>query len=254
MAKSSQRHCPNCEGTIPDNKSRCPICGSWEWSALEVEQDSILLSEVPRKANPRICTGPWDYVFGGGLVNTGCYLLGGAPGAGKTTMLLQLSDRIQGDVIFVAAEQSTTEIALYADRLRIKKDIRLVPALNGANVARVLERWKPSLVIIDSLQGLVGDDDGLQEQVCTIAKNHAVKLESPIIMISHVTKDEVLAGRMTLQHKVDATLIFYTDEDEDERVLLATKNRFGPAFVESRFRMTEDGLNWTRNTKFGSDV
>ena len=183
------------------------MCGTWEWSALEVEKDSILLSEVVREEQPRIQTGPWDYVFGKppGLAHSGVYLVGGAPGAGKTTMLLQLADAIQGEVIFVAAEQSLPEIGVYADRLRVKhqSNIRLVPALNGANISRVLDSHSPKLTIIDSLQGLVGDDDALQEQVCSVVKQYAVKLRCPIIMISHVTKDEVLEiGRASCRERV----------------------------------------------------
>lgn len=241
---------------------RCGACGFWESAPLSTSHDDysvMWLSDVKAADDDRLVTGPWDKVWGGGMVKTSVTLLGGAPGAGKSTLLLQIVEACgvhwndpKNAPLYIAAEEAISEIRLRANRLKLplrkssadaigkKTDVAMVPALNGASVGAILERMQPCLIIIDSLQGLVGKDDEAQEKVCKIAKEHSVRLQAPTIIISHVTKDEVLSGQNTLQHAVDVTMLLYPSSDS--RVLMATKNRFGPAFKEVAFEMTEEGL------------
>jgi len=217
---------------------------------------SVALSDVISAEHDRVKTGPWDMCFGGednnfGIVRTSATLIGGSPGAGKSTLVLAIAAQADGEVIYVAAEEALPEIKSRANRLGIKnqKNIRMVSALSGANIVAVVESRpvKPKMVIIDSLQGLVGEDDALQLEVCKRSKEFAVSLGCPFIIISHVTKSDVIAGRLTLQHAVDTTMTFFPMaeleiDEEPVRLLDVMKNRFGAARAKCYFQMTSEGL------------
>jgi DNA repair protein RadA/Sms len=207
-------------------------------------------------------TGAWDECFGfpsdpskkePGIVRTSASLIGGAPGAGKSTLVLQIANAVAGrygEVIYLMAEEALPEVKMRADRLQLTnvRPIRMVNALSG-NVslrdvvnARVKNAGhRPYLVLVDSLQSLVGSDDALQLEVCKACKEFATSLHAPFIIVSHVTKEEVIAGKLALQHQVDTTMTFFAD-DMGIRVLHVEKNRFGRAHVEKEFLMTEKGL------------
>ncbi len=259
------RICNLCQAKLSDGKYKCTNCGIWNIEDTSKPHESkngedpdgtITLDKVKAEDAARITTGPWDFCWGGGIVQTSTTLIGGSPGAGKTTLLLQIIDKICGDLsdtvnekgegqcLYIAAEQSLPEIQLTAIRLQLqhKKNIRMVPAMGGyANIGEILHKRKPKFVVLDSLQGLTGDDDGAQLAVLDIVKKHAVELKCPIVIISQVTKDGELAGLNKLQHHVDTTMSFFP-EDDGIRILDVMKNRFGRAFISQAFEMTETGL------------
>lgn len=251
--------CATCGTEVKADRLRCSGCGAINLTEKgQVSDESIPLCDVVSAEHDRVQTGPWDHCFGGegenlGIVRTSVTLLGGAPGAGKSTLVLQIANQADGEVIYLAAEEALSEIKARADRLGIthQQNIRMVSALSGASLPAVIESrpTKPKMAIVDSLQGLVGEDDALQLEVCRRSKEFAVKLSCPFLVISHVTKADVLAGRLTLQHAVDTTMTFFPDieiEDEAEplRVLNVMKNRFGAANVKAYFRMGKRGLDY----------
>jgi DNA repair protein RadA/Sms len=251
----------------------------------ENEDGTISLNRVKSEDAIRIQCGPWDHMWGtttqldgssvSGIVQTSTTLIAGSPGAGKTTLLLGMSSNIamtlkgEDETLYIAAEQALPEIRLTADRLdldamkyNLKSNgdsrIVMVSAMGGtANVGNILKRRKPRFVVLDSLQGLCGKDDAMQIEVCDIVKKYAVDLKAPIVMISQVTKDGVMAGLMTLQHHVDTTMTIFPDEElivevgrdaagkpmlEAVRIQEVMKNRFGRAFITQEYTMTERGL------------
>lgn len=241
-------NCSQCDYKIPLGKAKCPSCGHWN-NGLDPScpnDESILLSEVKSAEDNRIKTGDWDYCFGGGIVRTSVTLLGGEPGAGKSTMLLQLLAAVhthtERESMYIATEEALPEIKLRADRLGIKSPIRMVPAMSGvANIGIILETRKPIAIILDSLQGMIGVDDNAGVELLSTLKKFATTLEAPVIVISHVNKQGDYAGLMTYQHAVDALMTLSSDED-GLRTLEVMKNRNGRAFIESNFEMTAEGL------------
>lgn len=290
-------NCRVCDHKIPQDKAKCTNCGAMNITTLEDEvkkvaplhgeneDGTISLNRVKSEDAVRIQCGPWDHMWGttnlldgsvvSGIVQTSTTLIAGSPGAGKTTLLLGMSSNIamtlkgDDDTLYIAAEQALPEIRLTADRLHLDamhsnlkangdSRIVMVSAMGGtANVGNILKRRKPRFVVLDSLQGLCGKDDAMQIEVCDIVKKYAVDLKAPIVMISQVTKDGVMAGLMTLQHHVDTTMTIFPDEElivevgkdaqgnpmlEAVRIQEVMKNRFGRAFITQEYMMTERGL------------
>jgi len=204
-----------------------------------------LISEIDSAPVEKVTTGPWDTVFGGGLARTGVYLLGGAPGAGKTTLLIQIASAFPGETLYITTEQSKEDLRDTWVRLKLIKPFRVAPFLEVEDsLDGILEEYKPSLLVLDSLQGLCGDDPSGHNVACSLIKRHAVRNHCPAIVVSHITKDQMLAGRMTVQHMVDTTCMLYLSEEE--RILTTLKNRYGPAFVEVAFSMGPRGLELQR--------
>lgn len=264
--------CVQCQTEVPDGRFQCPSCKSWntvEVSELneDTEQTKLVLADSPtldkvRSAeHDRYDVGPLNFVLGGGLVRTSVILLGGAPGAGKSTLLLQLSAILAGismrentnaEVVYIAAEEDLPEIKLRADRLNLdpeaQKRIRMIPALSGSiNVGQILSTVNPCLIILDSLQGLLGPMASGSLDLLGAIKKVAIKLKAPAIVISQVNKDFTYEGLMALQHKVDVLLT--ADHEEDETVTIGVKkNRYGRAFVQVFFRMEAEGLVYQSNS------
>jgi DNA repair protein RadA/Sms len=254
----SSFQCHYCDEPLDEGRALCPKCRRWQPSTIldnpraprEDKDPSVLLSDVESAEKSRIDVGPFNLIFGGGIVQTSVTLIGGAPGAGKSTLLLQLSDiiatRTKREVLYIASEEALTEIRLRADRLKLKQKalVRMVPAMSGeGNIAKILSRHKPSAIILDSLQGFANEDHELSVRICNDIKKTAVMLGAPGIIISHVTKDQDFAGVMKLQHAVDALVTFSVDEEfGDVRTLEVQKNRNGRAFVRLDLEMTETGL------------
>lgn len=245
------------------------------------DDGSITLDQVRSADHDRISTGAWDYCWGGkqicplcqggvvggrckpcdidvdesapwrhGIVQTSCTLLGGYPGAGKSTLLLQLAQgfyRTTGrESLYIATEEALDEVKARADRLLIdeteQKSVRMVPAMGGtADMGEILSRRNPGVIIVDSLQGLVGDNQAACINLLALFKKFSVTLRAPSIVISHFTKEGDYAGVMTLQHAVDS-LLTLAPADDGTRILDVRKNRNGKAFIEFRFEMTAKGL------------
>lgn len=239
--------CRVCDSALKPNMAQCPECGAWNSDDPE-KDESQLLADVKSAEGDRIKTGLWDVVWGGGIVRTSTTLFGGLPGAGKSTLLLQLLDSVysitQTEGIYIATEEVLPEIKMRADRLGIRnqRGIRMIPAMGGVDVASILVRRKPGIVVVDSLQGLVGEDDNQAIALLNSLKKFSGFLNAPSIIISHVTKAGDYSGLMTYQHAVDTLLLMTPDEEDGVRTLSVRKNRYGRAFISQYFSMTEKGL------------
>lgn len=247
--------CTLCGSELSKDSIKCRVCNHWNVVAnpkINSENDgTITLDKVKSASIDMLDAGQYNFCFSGGIVRTSATLIGGYPGAGKTTMLLDLAGILAKQTgkesLYIAAEQDLGEIKIYADRLNIMnmQRIRMLPAMSGEveSVPDILKSRKPGAIILDSLQGFVGEDDAKSVELCKIMKNFAVELKAPAIIISHVTKGDDFAGLMTLQHTVDTLMTLNADEVTGIRTLDVIKNRFGRAYINSQYEMNEDGLS-----------
>lgn len=236
--------------------ARCdnPKCLAWNVrtdTTTSMDETTVLLSDSKVGQVERIKTGLVDHVFGGGVVKTSVCLLAGEPGAGKTTLCLQLADifsaKTKKEVLYIANEQDPVELKTTADRLKLKHLdlIRIVKAMGGVSydIGDLLIRFKPAAIFLDSVTKWAGEDLQLAVKICEILKDYTVKLNAPSIVINQINKGGEHAGLMKMQHAVDMTAVFAILENEGSpRQLFSTKNRFGPAPEEQFFDMTETGL------------
>jgi DNA repair protein RadA/Sms len=238
--------CEMCECVFRGTK--CPSCGHWHLGGLREEQ-VVTLADEDTKEPERIKTGFIDDVLGGGLPRTSAILIGGAPGGGKTTTCLQLCDIIAdlkdtNRVAYVGYEQTAGELRATANRLKLKHlDRFLVPKVFGSRSTAVIDTLRnltPALTIVDSITACVGEDQQAQVSMCKQYKALAVDINSPVILITHMTKDYDFAGPMSLQHWVDILLTVFPDGGQ-YRAMKTWKNRYGMT-KEVRYLMTETGL------------
>lgn len=268
--------CSNCGETSPRWMGRCPSCGEWNTMVEDVvvpEPKSTarkaagarpagvtslvadrLSSISTTEEKSRIVTGisELDRVLGGGVVLGSVVLLGGEPGAGKSTLLLQLCGAIsrQHEVLYITGEESTRQIKLRANRLKVaQENISLAAETEIDEICGLIEQAKPELVVIDSIQTMhcsdVSSSAGSVSQVkeCTarllaVAKAH----EIPTFIVGHVNKDGAIAGPKVMEHIVDTVLYFEGDKTLPYRVLRAAKNRYGSTNEIGMFDMTGSGL------------
>lgn len=272
--------CSNCGETSPRWMGRCPSCSEWNTMVEDVidvspktakksgraaqvashatsrvslvadRLDSISTSEE----KSRIVTGiaELDRVLGGGIVLGSVVLLGGEPGAGKSTLLLQLCGAIspRKQVLYITGEESTRQIKLRANRLKIaQENISLGAETDIDEICGLISQTKPDLVVIDSIQTMhctdVSSSAGSVSQVkecsarlLTVAKTH----EIPTFIVGHVNKDGAIAGPKVMEHIVDTVLYFEGDKTLPYRVLRAAKNRYGSTNEIGMFDMTGSGL------------
>ena len=202
----------------------------------------------------RVLTGIVDKCFGGGkgIAKTAVILLAGDPGAGKTTLCLQLSDIFAGIfnqlVLYIANEQHYSELNDTATRLQLKHMplIHIVKAMGGVqhDIGEMLLHYKPCLTILDSVTKWSGEDMNEAVTICQRFKDYTVRLNAPTIVINQVTKSGDHAGLNKMKHAVDATAMFEIlgDGPTDTRRLHIEKNRNGPAPISQYFEMVESGL------------
>lgn len=265
--------CQNCGAKGTKWVGRCPTCGEWNSFEEEVEikakgQTNILvgkstskalrLSEVKINADERINTGDGELnrVLGGGLVPGSMILLGGEPGIGKSTLVLQFALHNNcGRILYVSGEESIAQIKMRAQRLGIENDECLF--LSGNSLEMVLEhsrKIQPHLLIIDSIQTLATENidaiPGSLSQIreCTNSLLRYSK-ENTIstILIGHITKDGQLAGPKILEHMVDTVLHFEGDQQYMYRILRSLKNRFGSTSEIGIYEMLQSGLRQVNN-------
>lgn len=257
--KRETNTCRRCAYVFNAEKAQCPSCRFWNIQVVVTNPDddkTILLSETLEAHVTRIETGPWDECLGFhitddgkkhvGMVTTSVILLGGVPGAGKSTLSLQMADAIAGktkrEVLYISAEESNAEIRSRAKRLKLKnqKLIRLVPIGVSVELGDIMLNRKPVALIADSLPK-IAPDSADAVSFCEKLKSYAIELNCPVIIIDHVTKEEEFAGMMALQHAVDTTLLF-TVYDDQVRELKTVKNRNGASGTKVLLNMTETGL------------
>lgn len=274
MAKAKTVYvCTECAGSCPKWEGKCPHCGSW--NTLQEQRDSgqslhrfapiagaspiRSLAEIEARELPRQPTGmaEFDRVLGGGLVTGAVVLIGGDPGIGKSTLLLQalvsLSHAV--DVLYVTGEESAEQVALRARRLELSTGkVNLVAEIRLEAIVAALTEHKPAVAVIDSIQTLYSSEltaaPGSVSQVreCAAQLTRLAKQTGiSIVLIGHVTKDGSLAGPRVLEHIVDTVLYFEGDTHSSFRLIRAFKNRFGAVNELGVFGMTDRGLKGVSN-------
>ncbi len=240
--------CAYCGSGIPQGKSQCPSCLKWNDPEASISKHgfigSLTLDNVKATDTDRIKTGPWDDAFGGGIVMDSVILIGGEPGAGKSTLALHLCDAIaqKRKILYVATEESPGQIKGRAERLEVRNqaNIRVLFPGSLSEVEAEIRETKPAAIILDSMPGLIGYDEKQAVVVCEMLKWYAMDFLAPSIVIDHINKEGDLAGLMRLQHSVDVVMTFRPTPEC--RILRAEKNRHGVAYLECRLTMTEKGL------------
>ncbi|MBP2100610.1 DNA repair protein RadA [Enterococcus rivorum] len=273
MAKKAkvQFECQSCGYVSPKYLGRCPNCGQWNTLVEEIIQDTTdrrarvsltgkktqpqRLAEVVPKKEPRVKTKMEELnrVLGGGVVPGSLVLLGGDPGIGKSTLLLQVSQQLAetgGKVLYVSGEESAEQIKMRAERLSAEDtEFYLYAETDMNEITRAIEKLEPDYVIIDSIQTMTQPDitsvAGSVSQVrettaelLKIAKTNGIA----IFIVGHVTKEGSIAGPRMLEHMVDTVLYFEGDKHHTFRILRAVKNRFGSTNEIGIFEMRGHGL------------
>jgi DNA repair protein RadA/Sms len=250
---------------------KCPECG--EWNSLVEERviaprkrsaaggfrvreaKAIAYNEIESQDDVRTSSGvtEFDRVLGGGIVPGSVVLLGGDPGIGKSTLLLQVAEKLSAGgatVLYVSGEESERQIKLRGERLRIQAaSLLLLPETNLENMLREVERVQPAAIIVDSIQttfsaeiesapGSISQIREVAAQLLLLAKTRNI----PVFLIGHVTKEGSIAGPRALEHIVDTVLYFEGERHHNHRIVRATKNRFGAANEVGVFEMTNSGL------------
>lgn len=280
MAKVKTRYkCKNCGYISASYLGRCPNCGAWNQFEQETQEvkkvstkatasrlmtatgnnEPVKLDEIKAKKEQRVVT-PYEElnrVLGGGIVPGSLVLIGGDPGIGKSTLMLQISSDLSKEhkVLYVSGEESANQIKMRADRLGLgQSDILLYPETNMDNIREQINDLKPEFLVIDSIQtmnepsldSMVGSASQVREvtsELMKIAKNDQIT----VFVIGHVTKEGAIAGPKILEHMVDTVLYFEGDGHHSYRILRSVKNRFGAANEIGMFEMKNEGLSEVTN-------
>jgi DNA repair protein RadA/Sms len=250
---------------------KCPECGEWNSLVEEKAQPArktagrngfqlrdvtaVAFTEIESQDDVRVPSGvtEFDRVLGGGIVPGTLVLIGGDPGIGKSTLLLQVADKLSDAgtiVLYVSGEESERQIKLRGERLAVAaKNVYLLPETNLEKIINEVERLKPGGIIVDSIQtlfsdviesapGSVSQVREVAHQFLRLAKNRGI----PIFLIGHITKEGSIAGPKILEHIVDTVLYFEGERHHNHRIVRAVKNRFGAANEIGVFEMTGAGL------------
>ncbi len=271
MSKQKIKYiCSNCGFESVRWQGKCPQCNEWNSFSEEfveakktakkqkVKDENIFqLSEVDSKEDIRITTGisEFDRVLGGGLIVGSVVLIGGDPGIGKSTLVMQAASSTNAKILYVTGEESVKQINLRAKRLKVKEDNILILSETDLDIiTSAIDKVKPEVVIIDSIQTMhkpeYDNAPGTVTQIreCTNFLMHLAKtLNFSVILIGHVTKEGFLAGPKVLEHIVDTVLQFEGEKNYSYRILRAQKNRFGNTNEIGIFEMHEDGLTEVKN-------
>ena len=262
MKQKSVFVCGECGYETPRWLGRCPQCGSWN-TIVEEERVSLKAPSAPSKAVPlkdvsaqagqRTSTGigELDRVLGGGLTSGMTVLIGGSPGIGKSTLLLQCADHLSkvGPVLYASGEESRHQIRLRADRLGLGGEVLLLCENSVESILAEAESRKVSFLIVDSIQTMFTEDAPSSPGSVTQIRGSAAKFTryakesgTPVFLVGHVTKEGALAGPKVLEHIVDTVLYFEGDRQEGLRLLRSEKNRFGSTNELGVFEMTDKGM------------
>ena len=267
--------CSNCDAQFPKWLGRCSECG--QWGTMDKSQTSIRqLADKNQKSQLAVPAGKAisfndikiadfqrvktnisevDRVLGGGFVPGSLNLIGGEPGIGKSTLVLQISQNFSGMVLYVSGEESAEQIKTRIDRLKIKtSNLKFLGEINIETIIATILEQKPALAIIDSIQTVYsleapsGAGSVNQVRICTTKLLEAAKKNNiTILIIGHVTKFGEVAGPKTLEHLVDVVLYLEGDQFQTFRILRGSKNRFGSTAEVGIFEMQEAGLTEVKN-------
>lgn len=279
MAKAKTHFvCQNCGYISPRFLGRCPNCGQWNTLVEEVDQSTIKqpktttttltgivakpqrINEIDTQKTPRVKTqlNELNRVLGGGIVPGSLVLIGGDPGIGKSTLLLQVSGQLSHEghsVLYVSGEESANQIKMRAQRLDVSgDDFYIYPETNMDSIRATIDEMNPEYVVIDSVQtmqatdvtaaiGSVSQIRAVTAQLMQIAKGKNIT----VFVVGHVTKGGVLAGPKILEHMVDTVLYFEGDLHHTYRILRSVKNRFGSTNELGIFEMNSTGLKEVAN-------
>lgn len=258
--------CVECGYQSPKFFGKCPQCQNWN-SMIEVEISktepvvpgqaarAVKLSEIDNLEIKRLTSGveELDRVLGGGIVPDSVVLIGGEPGVGKSTLLLELAGLLSKKgkkILYYSGEESPQQIKIRASRLGINSDdILLLTMASLEELERVVEAEKPNLLIVDSIQTLnarggarISGSVSAIRYVTAQLNDIAVRNRTTVFIIGHITKEGLIAGPKTLEHMVDTVLYFQGELKTDLRILRVEKNRFGPVDEIGIFQMTGKGL------------
>lgn len=275
MAKQRTRyHCQKCGATSSQWIGRCPSCGAWNSYVEEViEKPGTPARKKPRgqektapqrisdiqfNSNARLLfqDNELNRVLGGGLVPGGITLVGGEPGIGKSTLLLQVALLARNErFLYVSGEESAQQIKLRAERIgKSNKDVYILTETAVTEIISQIKEIKPHIVVIDSIQTLhsenIESSPGSISQIRECAselQQHAKYLNIPVFLIGHITKEGNLAGPKVLEHMVDTVLQFEGDRNYGYRILRSVKNRFGSTSELGIYEMKNEGLREVAN-------
>ena len=267
--------CDNCGSNFPKWQGQCTSCKSWNSISEEVilkskintwESESVKkitssfpqkISNIVYKEEDRLVTSDTEFnrVLGGGIVPGSLILLGGEPGIGKSTLLLQIAIRLPYSTLYVSGEESQSQIKMRANRMNHESDdCYVLTEVNLESIFKQIEKTKPQILIIDSIQTLktelVDSAPGSVSQIKTCTSeliNFAKKTSIPVIIIGHITKDGNIAGPKILEHMVDTVLQFEGDRNHVYRILRLNKNRFGSTNEIGVYEMNVKGLKEITN-------
>lgn len=264
-AKGSVFFCGECGYESTKWLGKCPACGSWN-TMLEQKKISsipsinnltyahaIPLADVTTTASGRVSSGigELDRVLGGGIVPGSVTLLGGDPGIGKSTLLMQTAAELtkQGTVLYVTGEESASQLKLRAERLGVGGDMLILAENDLSAIESEVDRVKPAYVMIDSIQTMYSADcsgtNGSISQIreaTSLITRMAKRTGAATFIVGHVTKDGAIAGPRILEHMVDTVLYFEGDRQDSFRLLRSVKNRFGSTDEIGVFEMRSTGM------------
>ncbi|MCX7883714.1 MAG: DNA repair protein RadA [Caloramator sp.] len=263
--------CQECGYESPKWMGKCPGCGSWNTMVEEVQEKNntkiiestskpLAINQIELLEEERYSTSleELDRVLGGGVVKGSLILVGGDPGIGKSTLLLQVASNISSKgslVLYASGEESSKQIKLRAKRLEVKEEnLYVLSETNLSSIEKYIEELKPKVVVIDSIQTIYRPEllsaPGSVSQVreaTSVLMRIAKTLNISIFIVGHVTKEGSIAGPRVLEHMVDTVLYFEGERHHTYRILRAVKNRFGSTNEIGVFEMREKGLVEIKN-------
>lgn len=267
--------CQNCGYESSKWMGQCPACHEWNsfveepviksphatgQSVRRVDRPPVSIDEIKGDKEERFTTDieEFDRVLGGGIVPGSLTLVGGDPGIGKSTLLLQVCKQLSDtgrEVLYISGEESLSQIKMRADRIgTFQKQFRLLTEINLDIIAQTVKKEKPDVVVIDSIQTMFNEQvNAAPGSVSQVRESTAVLLQLAkgeniaILIVGHVTKEGTVAGPRVLEHMVDTVLYFEGDKQDIYRILRGVKNRFGSTNEIGVFEMEEGGLKEIKN-------
>ena len=280
MSKIKKQYvCHECGSISPKWLGQCPDCNAWNTLTEEVmesvkviapnarlsgyagsigQNKLFKLDHISKEEQPRYLTGlsEFDRVLGGGLVQGSVVLVGGDPGIGKSTILLQTLVHLAQShaVLYVTGEESPSQIAMRAERLQLKTNLNLLAETSVEKIIQIAEPMNADILVIDSIQTVytemlssVPGNVGQVRESTALLTRFAKRTNTAVFLVGHVTKEGAIAGPRVLEHMVDSVIYFEGEVGSRYRIMRAIKNRFGPVNEIGVFAMTETGVKGVNN-------